>query len=729
MARLTGWLLTTLTAATLLVLPVASTSAHGPANGQAVSQAARARGEQLTMDLVELNAQYQLAASGQKPQLEQSLLAAARTREQEMLSQMESDPAGALRVAIPASLRAGLPASVRQHVEEETTIEGTLEVLHEDSAAGGRYHYHLDTANGRLTLYFAGDAPDDVLTGSRVRAHGVRLSQTLALDGSGSIQPVTTALANTFGAQKTLVILVNFTDNATQPYTIDYANSVVFTTTSNFDLENSYGKTSLVGDVVGWYTIPMSSTVCDYNTLATYAKNAATAAGVNVNNYTRHVFAFPQNACTWWGLGTVGGNPSKAWINGSFQLRVVGHEMGHNFGLYHSHYLDCGTTVLATSCTTSEYGDTLDIMGSSSGHFNAYQKERMGWLNYGTSPPLYTVSTSGTYTIEPYETQTSNPKGVKVVRSVNPSTGKKTWYYFEYRQGIGYDGFVSTNTNVKSGVVVHLGTEGSGDSSYLLDMTPATSSWSDPAIVVGQSYVDPDAGITITPVWADATGAGLSVAFGPMTCVRGTPTVSLTPTQSQWLPSGAMATFTATVTNNDNAGCAVTTFSLQNTVPSGWTGSLGTSSVALSPGGTTSTPLNVTSPSSAANGFYEVAMNASDGAVSTHTGSASATYVVMSALSVSVSTNQVSYNRPSNVTITTTVSANGAPVAGAAVTVSVTRANGSVATSTATTDASGRAVTKVSLKPKDPVGTYQVVSNASMNGGASGQATTSFSVK
>jgi hypothetical protein len=32
------------------------------------------------------------------------------------------------------------------------------------------------------------------------------------------------------------VLLVNFSDNAVQPYTTDYARSVVFTATFNFDL-------------------------------------------------------------------------------------------------------------------------------------------------------------------------------------------------------------------------------------------------------------------------------------------------------------------------------------------------------------------------------------------------------------------------------------------------------------------------------------------------------------
>jgi hypothetical protein len=279
---------------------------------------------------------------------------------------------------------------------------------------------------------------------------------------------------NALGELGTLLILVNFSDAPTQPYTSDAARSMMFETTSRFFLENSFQQAWLGGDVVGWFTIATTSTVCDTGAIATQAQAAASAAGINVAAYQHLVYAFPQNACGFWGRSSVGGNPSVAWINGDFELGVTAHEFGHGLGLWHSHSMDCDGATLGTNCTAYEYGDTVDMMGASSfAHFNAFQKELLGWLNAGASPPIVTVQASGTYTLEAYELAGSGPKALKILKSIDPTTGKRTWYYVQSRQAIGFDaGLAAANSNVLAsnilnGLLILFGTESYGNSSYL----------------------------------------------------------------------------------------------------------------------------------------------------------------------------------------------------------------------------------------------------------------------
>jgi hypothetical protein len=206
-------------------------------------------------------------------------------------------------------------------IAEKVEVEGTLEVRVEDYEHYSKTRYFLNVPGGRITLHFTRNPPTNFLTGAHVRVSGTQQpdNSLMLASGSTSVQtlsaPVsgakavtpsgsssTAPLPNTFGAQSTLVMLVNFQDApSNRPYTVASAQSVVFGTGSAFFLENSYQQTWLTGQVVGWFTIPLSSTSCDTTSIASYADSAASAAGVNLSAYAHHVYAFPQNNNCGWG--------------------------------------------------------------------------------------------------------------------------------------------------------------------------------------------------------------------------------------------------------------------------------------------------------------------------------------------------------------------------------------------------------------------------------------------
>ncbi|MCM2357544.1 MAG: Ig-like domain-containing protein [Geobacteraceae bacterium] len=643
---------------TLAAAVLTGVSVHGvmaqpvlAGNGKGVAGAAV---EQRTLSLVAFAREFQKATESARPAIQAQLVELARERRLLLTKAVESDPAVVLRVAMPARVRDSLPAAARAEIEEHVDLEGTVQVMTEEKDERCSLHYYLSSNGGRFKLSFTA-APPELLSGAKVRARGVALGADSAeallvvdpslsanllvmrLDGATTTGGTTVIPSNTFGEQRVLVLLVNFPGNQSQPWTIEQARTLVFGVPNDFYRENSSGQTWLTGDVAGWFTIPVDVTAPSASSISYYARQAATNAGINLSAYSRFIYAFPSVGNKIGNQGTVGGSPSETWLEGTLSVaKTVIHELGHNFGLAHSNALECGTQPYAAGGTPVEYGDVLDAMGNTSaGHFTAFQKQRLGWLDYGSSPLLTHVVANGTYGIEPYAATGAGVKALQIPQGTDPVSGKTTYFFVESRQAVGTDSWLTGSfyASALNGLAVHVGTEGDYRSSYLLDMNPQsqTVDWNDPALPAGRSYTDPASGVTITANDVGTGGASVSVSFSQPVCVAANPSLSLTPAQGPWVGAGSAVNFDVTVVNGDSALCSNAVFDLSATLPAGWSGHFSQPSLNLPPGASATAVLTVTSATSAADGFYPVTIAAVHSAVPSRSASLAVTYVVNAA--------------------------------------------------------------------------------------------------
>jgi uncharacterized repeat protein (TIGR01451 family) len=263
-------------------------------------------------------------------------------------------------------------------------------------------------------------------------------------------------------------------------------------------------------------------------------------------------------------------------------------------------------------------------MGSSTNHFNNFQKGRLGYLDVVNTQ---TVSTNGSYTIAPIEWITSDVQVLRIPKEKDGNGNVTQYYYLEYRQPYGFDNFGST-APVVNGVSIRLAPPYSTISqSLLIDTASETTSFSDAPLTVNKTFEDPLKGITISTISVSGNLATVSVDFGATPCIRSDPSLSVSPL-SQKGSSGQTLTYTLTLNNNDNSGCNVSTFDITPLLPSGFSQYPSSLSETLSPDATITRTILVTLDSNISTGpytFTETALNASD---QSYSASASAIYEV-----------------------------------------------------------------------------------------------------
>ncbi len=280
--------------------------------------------------------------------------------------------------------------------------------------------------------------------------------------------------------------------------------------TNVFYGENSYGRETMAGRVFGPYTIERP-TSCSATAIANAALQVFAERGHRESDWSQIMYYFPDgvSGCGWAGLANVGsvGSPARdSWYNGSFGCVVRNQEIGHNYGMGHSHAYNCPEgVVLGEGCSHVEYGDPYDPMGGGCGHINAVQKGFMGWLegcNYVSG------TQDGQYNIAPLELPCDGTQALRV-----PTTDGR-WYYLEYRQPIG-----EFDTSLSGGVIVHAAGDINdfGPSPYILDLGLGG------LMQEGDSFTDPQGGVTFTIAEDNGTHAVIDVQY-PEGAVQTAPT-------------------------------------------------------------------------------------------------------------------------------------------------------------------------------------------------------------
>ncbi len=439
--------------------------------------------------------------------------------------------AAAALVALIAEPGASLASDFAPAVGD--TLGGRLVVLHSDDFAHGTSTdaYAVQAKDGTV-------APVDVSLVAGVAqlvGKSVQLSVTGAQTESGLIagsvvaSGVSSTSSATAGSGKVAVVLFNFTNDPSQPWTTSSVASTVFGATSSvaaYYQDVSYGTTAITGDVFNWVTVPYDNSSCRYST---WSAAALTAAHVDANQYANVVYMFPRTDCQWAGLSTIGGKSS--WINGFMTVRTIGHELGHDFGVHHASTFNCtknGVRVtLSSTCTSVEYGDPFSIMGTGTNDLTNLERAQIGWLS-----DIQTITTSGYYSLAPSELS-GQPRLLRVARRDG------TYLYFEFRQPHGaFDNFAQSAA-VVHGVTIRLAPDlSSRVQSKLLDTTPSTATFSDAPLALNRTFTDPATGVTVTTYAVSSSGATISVVWpgdsltapSPSPSPTSSPTPSPTPT-------------------------------------------------------------------------------------------------------------------------------------------------------------------------------------------------------
>jgi hypothetical protein len=392
------------------------------------------------------------------------------------------------------------------------TRSGTLQAVVTDNFQTDRSHtrYSLESGVKETPLLptalmaepgdrvvVTGEMRDGQLVGAVGGATGEAEAQTSPPDTGRGEAPLASQTLAEAAPRNVAVLLFRFPGDPAVPWSPEETRSKIFTASNSvnaFYNEESYGQISLTGklrpdgDVFGWFSLATTPVGCPYRTWDDEADQAASDAGIDLSGYQHIVYVFPsRSGCSWGGIADVGG--SSANIDGNAGAGTIAHELGHNLGLQHAGSWTCtsgGARVqISDTCAVSEYGDPFDTMGDviANRHNSGWNLAKLGILAPGN---VETVDASGTYSIWSALHPTTEPTALRIPRTRSDSGAITSWYYLEVRESGGiFENFADAST---TGVSIRASREGFPAETLLLDANPATASFTDAPLGVGQTF-------------------------------------------------------------------------------------------------------------------------------------------------------------------------------------------------------------------------------------------------
>jgi len=278
----------------------------------------------------------------------------------------------------------------------------------------------------------------------RIRVKGYRKGNTLEVESLDDIQLLAVGpISANRGPKPMAYVLLTYSDGVTGLSVQDAKNVAV--EIDSYYRQQSYNLMSFVGikapnekgDVIP-VKIAAASGTCDLAVLGDQAIQGARDQGYPMDSYRGWVVLMAPTSCGWSGMASEG-NPFMAFTAGQYTIRVIAHEQGHGFGLYHARREDCPNCGAA-----GEYSDHTDIMANSAGTMNAWERYKLGWLDASGTPTIVATTQAGSWEISALDAPPDGkPKAVRIPRS-----GESSFWWIAYRSCTQYN-------NGYCGIFVH----------------------------------------------------------------------------------------------------------------------------------------------------------------------------------------------------------------------------------------------------------------------------------